>query len=72
MLGELLQNNHHRFPQRPNFAVAPGELDPTWPLIQLLERVGVLRLRPRSRMAVAGPAADAAITRTAGNAGGVA
>lgn len=52
MLGELFQNNHHRFPNRPDFAVGPGEVDPTWPLIRLLDRLGVLRLTPRARAAL--------------------
>lgn len=61
MLGELLQNNHHRFPTRPDFAVSDGELDPTWPLIRLLDRVGIVELVARPR-----------VTRTAGDAGEVA
>lgn len=42
--GELLQNNHHEHPERPNFAVRRGELDPTWQVIRVLARIGLVRL----------------------------
>lgn len=43
-LGELFQNNHHKFPSRPNFAVKFFELDPTYPFILLLNRLGIIQL----------------------------
>jgi stearoyl-CoA desaturase (delta-9 desaturase) len=43
-LGELFQNNHHKFPGRPNFAVKFYEFDPTYPMIKLLKWVGVIQL----------------------------
>lgn len=45
LMGELFQNNHHRYPNRPNFAVRWFEFDPTWPLLRLLDLVGVISLR---------------------------
>jgi stearoyl-CoA desaturase (Delta-9 desaturase) len=35
MLGELFQNNHHKLPNRPNFAVKWYEFDPTYPIVKL-------------------------------------
>ena len=47
-LGELFQNNHHTHGSRANFAARSWELDPTWPVIRLLDKLGVLELRDRS------------------------
>jgi stearoyl-CoA desaturase (Delta-9 desaturase) len=44
-LGELFQNNHHTYSASANFAARRWELDPTWPLICLLDRLGIVRLR---------------------------
>ena len=46
-MGELFQNNHHTYGSRPNFAVRRWEIDPAWPVIWLLDKVGVLALRDR-------------------------
>lgn len=43
-MGELFQNNHHKFPSRPNFAYKIFEFDPTYPFILLLNRLGVIQL----------------------------
>lgn len=45
LMGELFQNNHHRHPSRPNFAVRWFEIDPTYPLLLLLQAVRIIRLR---------------------------
>jgi stearoyl-CoA desaturase (delta-9 desaturase) len=42
-LGELFQNNHHKFPSRMNFAVRLFEIDPTYPFIKLLSWLRVIR-----------------------------
>jgi stearoyl-CoA desaturase (delta-9 desaturase) len=42
--GELFQNNHHRFCQSPNFAVRWFELDPTYQVMRVLARLGIIRL----------------------------
>jgi len=47
MMGELFQNNHHKSPNTPNFARRWFELDPTWPVIRLLNALHIIRLRKR-------------------------
>ncbi len=37
--GEGLHNNHHGFPRSPKFSLRAGEIDPSWPIIQLLTRM---------------------------------
>ena len=48
MMGELYQNNHHKLPDRPNFAVKWFEFDPTFPVIRLLALLGVIRMKLRA------------------------
>jgi stearoyl-CoA desaturase (Delta-9 desaturase) len=50
LMGELFQNNHHKFPSRANFAVKWFEFDPTYPLLRLLQSMRIIRLidRPSS------------------------
>ena len=43
-MGELFQNNHHRFPRRPNFACRAFEIDPTYIIIRLLALLRIIRL----------------------------
>lgn len=43
-VGELMQNNHHRYPKRPNFAVKPFEWDPTYGVIKLLAGLKVIQM----------------------------
>jgi stearoyl-CoA desaturase (delta-9 desaturase) len=42
--GELFQNNHHARAQNPNFAARWFELDPTYPIIRILDAVGIIEL----------------------------
>ncbi len=44
--GEGLHNNHHGFPRSPKFSLRTGEIDPSWPIIQLLTRMKLARPSP--------------------------
>ena len=46
MLGELFQNNHHKFPTRSRFAFRWFEFDPVYPVIRLLSFLRILQLQP--------------------------
>jgi stearoyl-CoA desaturase (delta-9 desaturase) len=52
MLGELFQNNHHKLPQRVNFAVKWFEIDPIYPIIKVLDWLRIIRLKPRAMQTV--------------------
>jgi stearoyl-CoA desaturase (Delta-9 desaturase) len=56
-MGELFQNNHHTHGARANFAARWWEVDPSWPAILLMHKLGVLKLR------VPGRAAKPAVSR---------
>ena len=46
MMGESYHNNHHKFGGRANFGgFRWHEFDPAYPLIRLLDKIGVIRLR---------------------------
>lgn len=45
LLGELFQNNHHKYPGRVNFAHRWFEVDPAYPLLKLMDRLGIIRFR---------------------------
>lgn len=49
-LGELFQNNHHKYPSRPNFAVRFFEFDPTYPVLKVLHWLGIIRLTQNSNL----------------------
>jgi stearoyl-CoA desaturase (delta-9 desaturase) len=44
--GEGLHNNHHEFPSSAKFATRRSEFDPAWPVIRLLETLGLARVKP--------------------------
>jgi stearoyl-CoA desaturase (delta-9 desaturase) len=50
-LGELFQNNHHKFGMSPNFAARRFELDPTYPIIMLLSWLRIIDLGPTPQWA---------------------
>jgi len=39
--GEGLHNNHHARPASPKLSAFRGEVDPAWPVIRLLQRLGL-------------------------------
>lgn len=45
VMGEMMQNNHHRNPSRTSFAVRKFEFDPTGAAIAVLARLGIVKLR---------------------------
>lgn len=48
LFGELFQNNHHHRPNHPNFAMRWFELDPTYPVMKVLDVFRIIRLRHES------------------------
>jgi len=44
LMGELFQNNHHQAGARPNFAAKWYEFDPTYPIILLFNKIGIIKL----------------------------
>lgn len=40
--GENWHNGHHRFPWSANFGLSPGQLDPTFELLRLLQALGLI------------------------------
>jgi stearoyl-CoA desaturase (delta-9 desaturase) len=50
-MGELFQNNHHRFPMSPRFAARPFEIDLGYWMIQPLLWLGIVRLSDKARFA---------------------
>ena len=60
-MGELFQNNHHKYGQRPNFAVRWFEVDPAYQVMRVLDWMGVIKLGEKPRAADR-PAAEAVAT----------
>ena len=58
-LGELFQNNHHRFGQSPNFAVRRFELDPTFQVMRVLAWLGIIDFGEKMQVARFEELADA-------------
>jgi stearoyl-CoA desaturase (Delta-9 desaturase) len=49
-MGELFQNNHHKFGMSPNFAARWFELDPTYPIIRVLAFLRIVDLGPAPQL----------------------
>jgi stearoyl-CoA desaturase (delta-9 desaturase) len=58
--GELYQNNHHKFPMSPNFAARWFEIDTTYQVMRLFNRLGIIRLKGTQKMRFASPGATVA------------
>jgi stearoyl-CoA desaturase (delta-9 desaturase) len=50
-MGELFQNNHHKFGMSPNFAARKFEVDPTYPIIKLLAWLKIIDLGDSPQLA---------------------
>jgi stearoyl-CoA desaturase (delta-9 desaturase) len=46
--GEGLHNNHHEFPSSASMKAVRGEFDPAWPVIRLLEKLGLAEYSDRA------------------------
>jgi stearoyl-CoA desaturase (delta-9 desaturase) len=45
LMGELMQNNHHKSPNSPNFAMRKFEIDPSYYVIRLMNWLHIIHLR---------------------------
>ena len=59
-MGELFQNNHHRYPMSPDFAARWFEIDPAWQLMRLLAWAGVISIATPQKAVYPAPAPVAA------------
>ncbi|EYF03233.1 acyl-CoA desaturase [Chondromyces apiculatus] len=50
-LGELFQNNHHKYGQRANFAVRWFEVDPAYQVMRVMHWMGIIRLGEKPQAA---------------------
>jgi stearoyl-CoA desaturase (delta-9 desaturase) len=48
-MGELFQNNHHKWGQSPNFAVRVFEIDPAYQIMRVLAALGVIDMSRSQR-----------------------
>jgi stearoyl-CoA desaturase (delta-9 desaturase) len=48
-MGELFQNNHHKWGQSPNFAVRLFEIDPAYQIMRVLDAVGIIDMSHAQR-----------------------
>jgi len=53
MMGESYHNNHHKNGNRANFGgIRWHEIDPTYLVIRVLDKIGVIRLAQRKQAAI--------------------
>lgn len=48
LMGELFQNNHHKYPTSPSFAKKWFEMDPTYIIMTIMNGVGLIKLKKMS------------------------
>jgi stearoyl-CoA desaturase (delta-9 desaturase) len=46
-LGELFQNNHHKFVMSPDLACRWFEIDPAYPVLRFLAALGIIQMPAR-------------------------
>jgi stearoyl-CoA desaturase (Delta-9 desaturase) len=59
-MGELFQNNHHKFSQSPNFGARWFEIDPTYQVIRVLAALGLIEIASTQRAHV-GPSVSTGV-----------
>jgi stearoyl-CoA desaturase (Delta-9 desaturase) len=59
-MGELFQNNHHKYGMSPDFAARWFEIDPTWQVMKLLARLELIELATTQRARYPAAVASAA------------
>jgi len=59
-MGELFQNNHHKYAMSPNFAARWFEIDPSWQVMKLLAWAGVISIASPQKAVYPEPARLAA------------
>ncbi|WP_341839842.1 acyl-CoA desaturase [Chitinophaga caseinilytica] len=55
LLGELFQNNHHKHKDSANFAKKWFEFDPTYPVMRVMDFLGMIKLRQTATAKIAVP-----------------
>ncbi len=58
-MGELFQNNHHKYPMSPDFAARWFEIDPTWQVMRILAKTRVIEIATPQRAVLKTPATAA-------------
>jgi stearoyl-CoA desaturase (Delta-9 desaturase) len=48
LMGELMQNNHHKAPSRVNFARRWFEIDPGYLILKLITVMGIIKVKKQS------------------------
>lgn len=48
-MGELFQNNHHKYGMSPNFAARRWEIDPTWQVMRVLAKLKIIEIATPQR-----------------------
>lgn len=59
-LGELFQNNHHKYGMAPKFSVRWFEVDPAWGVIRLLSFLRIIRITSPQKMRFPAPVHEGA------------